>query len=77
MRNVFSPDHEKDHDRANRLLEKAEKTCLVVRSINSKVILEPKVIVEEEVLEREKMGNSIPSAKCLLTPLPIFMGLQL
>ncbi|HXP81903.1 MAG TPA: OsmC family protein [Verrucomicrobiae bacterium] len=51
---------EKDLDRANRLLEKAEKTCLVVRSINSKVILEPKVIVEEEVLEREKMGNSIP-----------------
>ena len=60
MRNVFSPDHEKDRNRANRLLEKAEKTCLVVRSINSKVILEPKVIVEEEVLDREKMGNSIP-----------------
>ncbi len=51
---------EKDRDRANRLLEKAEKTCLVARSINSKVILEPEVIVEEEVLEREKMGNSIP-----------------
>ena len=50
----------KDRDRANRLLEKAEKTCLVVRSINSKVILEPEVVVEEEVLEREKMGNSIP-----------------
>jgi hypothetical protein len=32
----------------------------VVRSINSKVILEPEVIVEEEVLESEKMGNSIP-----------------
>ncbi len=60
MRNVLSPDHEKDRDRANRLLEKAEKTCLVLRSIDSKVILEPKVIVEEEVLEREKMGNSIP-----------------
>lgn len=51
---------EKDRDRANRLLEKAEKTCLVVHSINSKVNLEPEVIVEEEVLEREKMGNSIP-----------------
>jgi len=59
MRNVFSPDHEKDRNRAYRLLEKAEKTCLVVRSINSKVILEPKVIVEEEVLDREKMGKSI------------------
>ncbi len=60
MRNVFSPDHERDRNRANRLLENAKKTCLVVRSINSKVILEQKVIVEEEVLEREKMGNSIP-----------------
>jgi len=51
---------EKDRDRANRMLEKAEKTCLIVRSINSKMILEPELIVEEEVLEREKMGNSIP-----------------
>lgn len=51
---------EKDRTRANRLLEKAEKTCLIVRSINSKVILEPELIVEEEVLERQKMGNSIP-----------------
>jgi organic hydroperoxide reductase OsmC/OhrA len=51
---------EKDRERANRLLEKAERTCLVARSINSKVILEPELMVEEEVLEREKMGNSIP-----------------
>jgi peroxiredoxin-like protein len=51
---------EKDRERASRLLEKAEKTCLIVRSTNSKVILEPEVIVEEEVLEREEMGNSIP-----------------
>jgi organic hydroperoxide reductase OsmC/OhrA len=50
----------KDRDRSNRLFEKAEKTCLVARSINGKVILEPEVIVEEEILEREKMGNSIP-----------------
>jgi len=51
---------EKDRERASRLLEKAEKTCLVTRSINSKVILEPELIVEEEVLEREKMGDTIP-----------------
>jgi organic hydroperoxide reductase OsmC/OhrA len=51
---------EKDRERARRLLEKAETTCLIVRSVNSKVILEPELIVEEEVLEREKMGNSIP-----------------
>jgi organic hydroperoxide reductase OsmC/OhrA len=36
---------EKDRERANRLLEKTEKACLVVRSINSKVILEPKITV--------------------------------
>ena len=51
---------EKDRERASRLLEKAEKTCLIIRSTNSKVILEPELMVEEEVLEREKMGNSIP-----------------
>lgn len=51
---------EEDRERANRLLEKAEKTCLVARSINSKVVLEPELTVEEEVLEREKMGSSIP-----------------
>ena len=50
----------KDLDRANRLLEKAETTCLIVRSVNSKVVLEPELVVDEEVLEREKMGNSIP-----------------
>jgi peroxiredoxin-like protein len=51
---------EKDRERASRLLEKAEKTCLIVRSINSKVVLQPKLIVEEEVPESEKMGYSIP-----------------
>ena len=51
---------EKDRERASRLLEKAEKMCLIVRSINSKVILEPELIVEEEVLEREKMGDPVP-----------------
>lgn len=51
---------EKDRERASRLLEKAETTCLIVRSVNSKVILERELVVEEEVLEREKIGNSIP-----------------
>lgn len=51
---------EKDRERANRLLEKAEKTCLIVRSINSKTILEPELIVEREVPELEKLENSIP-----------------
>ena len=51
---------EKDRERASRLLEKAEKMCLIVRSINSKVILEPELTVEEEVLKREKMGDPVP-----------------
>jgi organic hydroperoxide reductase OsmC/OhrA len=51
---------EKDRERANRLLEKAEKTCLVVRSLTSRIVLEPEVLVEEEMLERQKMGNSYP-----------------
>lgn len=51
---------DKDRERAIRLLEKAEKACFVARSINSKLILESDVIVEEELLEREKMGTSIP-----------------
>lgn len=51
---------EKDRERATRLLEKTEKTCLIVRSINSKMTLDLEVVVEEEVLEREKMANAIP-----------------
>jgi peroxiredoxin-like protein len=49
---------EKDRERANRLLEKAEKTCLVTRSLTSRAVLEPEILVEEELLERQKMGNS-------------------
>jgi organic hydroperoxide reductase OsmC/OhrA len=52
---------EKDRERATRLLEKAEKTCLITRSINSKTILEPELIVEEGATEREKTGDAIPT----------------
>jgi organic hydroperoxide reductase OsmC/OhrA len=51
---------EKDRERANRLLEKAEKTCLVARSLTSRIVLEPEVLVEEELVERQEMGNSFP-----------------
>ncbi len=51
---------EKDRERANRLLEKAEKTCLVARSLTSRISLEPEIAIEGELLEREKMGNSLP-----------------
>lgn len=40
---------EEDRDRAIRLLEKAEKSCLVARSLQCKVALLPAVQVEEEL----------------------------
>lgn len=52
---------EKDRERASRLLEKAEKTCLITRSINSKIVLVPELIVQEGVLERESIGDTIPT----------------
>jgi organic hydroperoxide reductase OsmC/OhrA len=51
---------ETDRERASRLLEKAEKTCLIVRSINSKVVLQPELIVEGEALKSEEIAHSVP-----------------
>ena len=51
---------EKDLDRAKRLLEKAERSCLVVRSLTTLVTMEPDIVLEEEFIERQKMGNSVP-----------------
>jgi organic hydroperoxide reductase OsmC/OhrA len=36
--------HEKDNDKAKRVMEKSEKSCLISNSIKSKVILQPAVI---------------------------------
>jgi organic hydroperoxide reductase OsmC/OhrA len=47
---------QKDVERANRLLEKAEKTCLVARSLNSRTVLEPEVLVQEVPVEHKKVG---------------------
>ena len=51
---------EKDRERAGRLLEKAEQKCLIVRSLACPTVLEPEIVVQEEFLERLKMGNSVP-----------------
>ncbi len=40
--------HPEDKDRANRLLHKAENSCLVSRSLACPVILEPALIIEEQ-----------------------------
>ena len=42
--------HAEDKDRGNRLLQKAEKNCLVGRSIACPVVLEPAVIIEGQLM---------------------------
>ena len=42
---------EQDRERADRLLAKAERSCLVARSISSDIILEPRVSVVSESVE--------------------------
>jgi organic hydroperoxide reductase OsmC/OhrA len=39
---------EEDRERGNRLLEKAERSCLIARSISSRVTLEPTIEVTPE-----------------------------
>ncbi len=40
---------EEDHDRVIRLLEKAEKSCLIARSLQCRVVLFPAVKIEQEL----------------------------
>ena len=49
LRPVVTVLKEEDRDRAIRLLEKAQKSCLVARSLQFKVTLVPAVKVEEEL----------------------------
>jgi peroxiredoxin-like protein len=37
---------EKDRERAGRLLEKAERSCLVSRSLACTILLEPKIVID-------------------------------
>lgn len=39
---------EEDKERGNRLLQKAEKNCLVARSLACPVVLQPALIIEEQ-----------------------------
>ena len=43
MRPVLTVQNEADRERGMRLLEKAEKACLVSRALNSEIVLEPKI----------------------------------
>jgi peroxiredoxin-like protein len=49
LRPVVTVLKEEDHDRAIRVLEKAEKSCLIARSLQCKVVLFPAVQIEEEL----------------------------
>lgn len=51
---------EKDRERANRLLEKAEKICLVARSLTCPVTLEPEIVVEQGSSEPRTGASSVP-----------------
>jgi peroxiredoxin-like protein len=50
LRPVVTILKEEDRDRAIRLLEKAEKSCLIARSLQCKIALFPAVKIEEELL---------------------------
>jgi peroxiredoxin-like protein len=47
LRPILVITDETQKDKALRILEKAEQACLISRSINSKVILEPEVLIAE------------------------------
>ncbi|MGB2592618.1 MAG: OsmC family protein [Candidatus Acidiferrum sp.] len=49
LRPIVSVLREADRDRAIRLLEKAEKSCLIARSLQCRVALVPAAQVEEEL----------------------------
>jgi peroxiredoxin-like protein len=49
LRPVVTIDREEDRERAARLLEKAERSCLIARSIQATFVLEPKIVVEAPV----------------------------
>jgi len=53
LRPLLKVSQEKDSERGARLLEKAERTCLIARSITAKLTLEPAIKVVPEVVLAE------------------------
>jgi peroxiredoxin-like protein len=49
VRPILTIELEQDRDRALRLLEKAERSCLVSRSLQSELVLEPLVEIRQPV----------------------------
>jgi organic hydroperoxide reductase OsmC/OhrA len=48
LRPALKISREQDRERANLLLEKAEKSCVVARSISARVSLDPRISVTDE-----------------------------
>ncbi|MGA8152513.1 MAG: OsmC family protein [Terriglobales bacterium] len=46
---VFIISGEEDRERALRVLEKSEKSCLIARSLSSEMRMEPKILLERPV----------------------------
>jgi peroxiredoxin-like protein len=49
LKPLLSLHDEKDRERAGRLLEKAERICLISRSLACTILLEAKIVVEQPV----------------------------
>lgn len=49
LRPTLTINHDEDRERAGRVLEKAERVCLVSRSLSCAVLLEPRIVVETPV----------------------------
>src|SRR6202162_2440542 len=64
LRPVVTVLNEEDRDRAIHLLEKAEKSCLIARSLQCKVALFPAVNIEEELLvPKEQRSMTTPAGR--------------
>ena len=49
LRPALTIEREEDRERAQRLLEKAERSCLISRSIHSEIVLQPAIAVAHVV----------------------------
>jgi peroxiredoxin-like protein len=49
LRPVVTIEKEEERERMGRLLEKAERACLISRSLACATVLEPKILVQEHV----------------------------
>jgi peroxiredoxin-like protein len=57
LRPALTIEREQDRERAHRLLEKAERSCLISRSIQSEITLQPSVEVAQAVSQRSELDN--------------------